>query len=80
MRPNTARLLSPLLRVRWQVALLAVRRVAYELHNAHGRLEPDERRRLGELVRQSGGHPTRLSAPERREVARLAQKAAGLQN
>jgi hypothetical protein len=80
MRRNTASLLALLLRVRWHVALQTVRRVAYELQNAHGRLEPEERRRLGELLRHSGGRPMRLSPPERREVARLAQKAAGLQN
>jgi hypothetical protein len=74
-----ARLFSLLLNVRWRVALAVGRRVALELQAAHGRLEPDERRRLGELIRSSGGRPLRLSPRERGEVARLAQKAAGLQ-
>ena len=73
-----ARLMALVLRVRWQVALEVARRVAHELHDAHGRLEPDERRRLAELIRHSGGRPTRLSRTERGEIARLAQKAAGL--
>ena len=75
---RTARLLSLLLRVRWAVALQMARRIADELSAAHGRLEPDERRRLAELLRHSGGRPGRLSGQERSEVARLAQKAAGL--
>jgi hypothetical protein len=78
MQPNLARVLSFVLRVRWQVALRMARRVAHEMQIAHGRLEPEERRRLGELLRHSGGRPMRLSQPERREVARLTQKAAGL--
>jgi hypothetical protein len=75
---RSARMLSLLLRVRWAVALQMAQRVAHELSVAHGRLEPEERRRLGELLRHSGGRPMRLSGQERIEVARLAQKAAGL--
>jgi hypothetical protein len=72
------RVLSLVMRVRWEVALRIARRVAHELQVAHGRLEPDERRRLGELLRHSGGRPMRLSPTERSEIARLAKKAAGL--
>jgi len=68
---------SQLLRVRWAVALRIARRVASELRAAHGRLEPEERARLGELLRRSGGRPQRLSRGERREVVRLTMKAAG---
>lgn len=64
-----------LLRVRWAIALRVARRVARELRDAHGRLEPDERARLAELVRRSGGRPQRLSRSERGEVVRLTRKA-----
>ena len=38
-------------------------------------LEPDERRRLGSLVKQSKGRPRRnLSANEREEMLRLVRK------
>ncbi len=53
-------------------------RVAQELQMAHGRLEPDERRRLAELIRSSGGRPLRLTPKQRMEVALLARKASGL--
>jgi hypothetical protein len=75
---RSARMLSLLMRVRWAIALQMARRVANELSAAYGRLDPDERQRLGELLRHSGGRPGRLSGQERMEVARLAQKAAGL--
>jgi hypothetical protein len=52
-------------------------RVALELKDAHGRLEPDERRRLGELIKRSGGRPQRLSRGERGEVVQLTRKAVG---
>jgi hypothetical protein len=68
---------SRLLRVRWALALRIARRVAVELRSAHGRLEPEERARLGELVRRSGGRPQRLSRGERGEVVRLTMKAVG---
>jgi hypothetical protein len=74
------RVLSLVMRIRWEVALRIARRVAHELQVAHGRLEPDERQRLSELLRHSGGRPTRLSPTERSEIARLAKKAAGLRS
>jgi hypothetical protein len=72
-----ARLFARLLRVRWAVALRVARRVALELRDAHGRLEPDERARLAELVRRSGGRPQRLSRSECGEVVWLTRKAVG---
>jgi hypothetical protein len=39
------------------------------------RLEPDERRRVLELVRRGRGRPSRLTPRERRELARLVAKA-----
>jgi hypothetical protein len=72
-----ARFFARLLRVRWAVALRVARRVALELRDAHGRLEPDERARLAELVRRSGGRPQRLSRRERGEVVWLTRKAVG---
>ena len=74
---SIARLVSPLLRVRWEVALSLGRGVALELRDAHDRLESDERARLGELVKRSEGRPRHLSGGERVEVVRLAMKAAG---
>ena len=75
--PALTRLMALAMRVRWEVALRMASRVAHEAQLAHGRLEPDERRRLGELLRTSGGRPRRLSRPERGEIVRLAKKAAG---
>ena len=72
-----ARFFSRLLRIRWAVALRVARRVARELQDAHGRLEPAERARLFELIKRSGGRPRRLSGREHREVLRLTKKAAG---
>ena len=46
---SIARAVSPLLRVRWEVALSVGRGVALELRDAHDRLEGHERARLGEL-------------------------------
>ena len=68
---------SRLLLVRWAVALRIARRVAQELRDAHGRLDPEERARLSELLKRSGGRPQRLSRHERGEVVRLTKKAAG---
>ena len=59
------------------VAVRVARLVALELQSAYGRLEPDERVRLGELVKRSGGRPQRLSRRERGEVIRLTRKAVG---
>jgi ABC-type phosphate/phosphonate transport system ATPase subunit len=39
------------------------------------RLDPDERRRVIELLRRARGRPSRLSGRERRELARLVAKA-----
>ena len=71
-----ARFFSRLLRIRWAVALRTARRVARELHDAHGRLEPAERARLAALIKRSGGRPQRLSR-EHGEVVRLTKMAAG---
>ena len=71
------RFFSRLLRIRWAVALRLARRVARELHDTHGCLEPAERARLAALTTRSGGHPQRLSRSEHGEVVRLTQKAAG---
>ena len=72
-----ARFFSRLLGMGWAVALRIARRVARELHDAHGRLEPAERARLAEYMKRSGGRPQRLSRNERGEVVRLTRKAAG---
>ena len=71
------RFLSRLMRIRWALALRIAQRVAAEVREAHGRLEPEERARLGELVKRSRGRPQRLSRDERGEVVRLTTKAAG---
>jgi hypothetical protein len=39
------------------------------------KLEPQERRRVMELVRRGRGRPRNLSERERRELARLVEKA-----
>lgn len=74
---SIARVVSPLLRVRWEVALSVGRGVALELRDAHDRLEDHERARLGELIKRSEGRPRHLSGGERVEVVRLAMKAVG---
>jgi hypothetical protein len=74
---STARLLSRVLHLRWEVALSVARGIALELRDAHDRLEPRERARLGELVKLSGGRPQQLAFGERVEMARLAMKAVG---
>ena len=72
-----ARFFSRLLRTGSAIALRIARRVARELHDAQGRLEPAERARLAELIKRSGGRPQRLSRSERGEVVRLTKTAAG---
>lgn len=72
-----ARFFSRLLLMSWAVALRIARRVARELHDAHGRLERAERARLTALITRSGGRPQRLSRSEPGEVVRLTKKAAG---
>ena len=74
---SIARVVSPLLRVKWDVALSVGRGVALELRDAHDRLEGHERARLGELIKRSEGRPRHLSGGERVEVVRLAMKAVG---
>ena len=72
-----ARFFSRLLLTSWAVALRIARRVARELHDAHGRLQPAERARLAELIMRSGGRPQQLSRSECGEVVRRTKKAAG---
>jgi hypothetical protein len=81
---SIARLVSPLLRVRWEVALSLGRGVAVELRDDNDRLEGDERARLGELVKRSEGRPRQLSGrgvrrggPACHEGRRLAQLSLG---
>ena len=72
-----ARFFSRLLRIRWAVALRIARRVARELHDAHGRPRPAERARLAELVKRSRGRSQRLSRSERGEMLGLTENEAG---
>ncbi len=63
----------PLLRVRavpWSVVI----QLAMAARKHWKRLEPKDRARLGELLRQSQGMPNRLSAKERLEVRALVAK------
>ena len=41
------------------------------------RLDPADRREAGRLITQFRGRPSNLSQPERRELVRIARKAAG---
>lgn len=54
--------------------LMAVGEMALLVRQHLLRLEPDERRRLIELVRRGRGRPKNLSEREQRELARLVQK------
>src|SRR5437588_9569072 len=54
--------------------LLALAELAVLAREHMNRLEPDERRRLAELVRQGRGRPRSLSAKERRELSALVAK------
>jgi hypothetical protein len=54
--------------------LLAAAEVALLVRQHVLRLEPAERRRVIQLVRQGRGRPRNLSDRERRELARLLQK------
>ena len=65
--------MARLVRFRWLLALRIARWVVMGFRDARGRLEPEERARLGELVRR----PRRLTSSERGEVARLTLKAVG---
>jgi hypothetical protein len=57
------------------VKLIALGEIALLARNHVGKLEPAERRRLLELVRQGHGRPSHLSAREREELSRLVAKA-----
>ena len=41
------------------------------------RLEPEDRRKAGRLISQFRGRPANLDQSERRELLRIAKKAAG---
>ena len=55
----------------WFVAAI---QVAWLANRHWRRLEPDERRRLRELIRKSRGRPSRLTTKERAEAEELLQK------
>ena len=54
--------------------LLAVAEIAIMARDHLGRLEPAERRRLLDLVRQGRGRGRNLTPPEREELAKLVAK------
>jgi hypothetical protein len=55
--------------------LIAIAELALLAREHLARLEPEERRRVVELIRRGRGRPSQLSARERRELARLVAKA-----
>jgi hypothetical protein len=55
--------------------LLAIGEIALLARTHVAKLTPDERRRLVSLVREGRGRPSRLSAADREELARLVAKA-----
>jgi hypothetical protein len=57
------------------VRLLAVAEVALVAHDHVARLEPQERRRILELVRIGRGRPQRLSEAQREELRQLVAKS-----
>jgi hypothetical protein len=64
-------------RSRWlaeRLWFIAAIQVAWLANRHWRRLEPDERRRLRELIRKSRGRPSRLSRKEREEAEELLQK------
>jgi hypothetical protein len=64
-------------RSRWlarRLWLVAAFEIALITRSHWRRLEPEERRRLSELLRKSRGRPSRLSARERDEAAELLEK------
>ncbi len=64
-------------RSRWladRLWFIAAIEVAWLANRHWRRLEPDERRRLRELIRKSRGRPSKLSASEREEAEELLQK------
>jgi hypothetical protein len=64
----------PLLRRLPIFRLLAIAEIALLARDHVGRLEPAERRRLVELVREGRGRGRNLPAAEREELARLVAK------
>jgi hypothetical protein len=64
-------------RSRWlaeRLWFIAAIEVAWLANRHWRRLEPDERRRLRELIRKSRGRPSKLSASEREEAQELLRK------
>ncbi len=64
-------------RSRWlaeRLWFIAAIEVAWLANRHWRRLEPDERRRLRELIRKSRGRPSRLSPSEREEAQELIRK------
>jgi hypothetical protein len=64
-------------RSRWlaeRLWFIAAIQVAWLANRHWRRLEPEERRRLRELIRKSRGRPSRLSRKERAEAEVLLQK------
>jgi hypothetical protein len=64
-------------RSRWlaeRLWFIAAIEVAWLANRHWRRLEPDERRRLRELIGKSHGRPSKLSAKERVEAEELLQK------
>jgi hypothetical protein len=64
-------------RSRWlaeRLWFIAAIQVAWLANRHWRRLEPEERRRLRELIRKSRGRPSRLSTKEREEAEELLQK------
>jgi hypothetical protein len=64
-------------RSRWlteRLWLVAAAEVAWIANSHWRRLDPDERRRLRELLVKSRGRPSRLTASERREADELLRK------
>jgi hypothetical protein len=64
-------------RSRWlaeRLWFIAAIQVAWLANRHWRRLEPEERRRLRELIRKSRGRPSRLSRKERAEAEELLQK------
>jgi enhancing lycopene biosynthesis protein 2 len=57
------------------MTLIALGEVALLAHNHLGRLSPQERRRLMELMRIAKGRPSHLRPAEREELSALVAKA-----
>jgi hypothetical protein len=64
-------------RSRWlaeRLWFIAAIEVAWLANRHWRRLDPDERRRLRELIRKSRGRPSKLTSKERAEAEELLQK------